>query len=93
MSHPSAQVLDLQNVRRIVEQKLTRSAVIADTICTSTLPSESPLGPGLSHFDVRMEGELLKLVFSVTQRPLLTEFGELRTPMMAPTALFDAVRH
>ena len=64
------------------------NARIVDAVMT--LPGVNK-GPQELHFDVA-SGSLLKLAFSITQQPLMTEFGESRRPMTAPTALFDGVR-
>ena len=86
-------------------ERIGPEARIVDAVVTTTLPSETPPGPQKLHYDIQLRrhlqtqqtdaariGTLVKLVFSIQQRPVMTEFGKARTPMKAPAVMFDAVR-
>lgn len=91
------QVRAIPEVVSYVEERIGSEACIVDAVVTTTLPSETPPGPQKLHRDIRLEdgaaaGTLIKLVFSIQGRALMTEFGMPSSPMQAPTCLFDAVR-
>jgi hypothetical protein len=91
-------VLANPKVVSYVEERVGLEACIVDAVVTTTLPSETPAGPQKLHRDIRIveddaaAGTLVKLVFSIQGRALMTEFGMPSSPMQAPTCLFDAVR-
>lgn len=79
-----------------VKERIGLGACIVDAVVTTTLPSETPPGPQKLHRDIRLRGAaagtLIKFVFSIQGRALMTEFGKPSSPMQSPTCLFDAVR-
>ena len=95
------QVLRIPEACKYVKERIGENAHIVDSIVTTTLPSEQPVGPQRLHFDVKLPSEavegkqigtLVKLLISTTGRPVLTEFGASREPVVAPAVLFDSVR-
>lgn len=92
--------MNIPEVCEYIRERVGDQACIVDAVMTTTLTTKKPPGPQQLHYDISLPedpgvgkiGTLVKLVFSIEGRPLLTEFGQSRTPMQARAALFDAVR-
>ena len=92
--------MNIPEVCEYIRERVGDKACIVDAVMTTTLiTNKPPPGQQVLHHDIRIPedpgvgiGTLVKLVFSIEGRPILTEFGQSRTSMQAKAALFDAVR-
>jgi hypothetical protein len=77
---------------RCIDQNIgLKNAAIVDVVATTTKPTTKSAQP-LHEDQAHGPRKLYKLAFSMDGRNLGTEFGESRTPLQAPSGLFDGVR-